>query len=317
MNQLTPFRLTAQYRERVWGGQKLKQANPPIGEAWIIYEEDVVADGPYAGQTLAQVVAATGEDLLGKRVKAQTGDRFPLLIKFLDCADWLSLQVHPNDEQAEKLEGPGHFGKTEAWHIIEADPGAKLISGLKPGTTNEALAQSIPNGTILDHVKYLDMHIGDSIFIRAGTVHALGPGLLLYEVQQTSDITYRVFDWNRPQTPARQLHIEKSLAVSNPQMEGQAIPLPALNDGDCKTILACEYFTLDVLNAYAQPIQLDTRGETFHALTMIEGEAQVAGNGWQQTLGRFESLIVPASCGAYSITPKGNYRALKSSVEAG
>lgn len=291
------------------------QANPPVGEAWIVYEEDVVADGPYVGKTLAQVVTATGETLLGKRAKAQTGDRFPLLIKFLDCADWLSLQVHPNDEQAERLEGSGHFGKTEAWHMIEADPGAKLISGLKPGTTNEALAQSIPNGTILDHVQYSDMHAGDSVFIRAGTVHALGPGLLLYEVQQTSDLTYRVFDWNRPETATRHLHIEKSLAVSNPQMEGQVIPLPALADGDCKTILACEYFTLDTLTAQSKPIALNTRGETFHALTIIEGEAQLAGDGWQQTLGRFESLIVPASCGAYTVTPKGRYRVLKSSVE--
>jgi mannose-6-phosphate isomerase len=315
MSKILPFRLTPDYRERVWGGQHLKQANPPIGEAWIVYEDNVVSDGPYAGQKLSDVVAATETDLLGTYAKAQTDDRFPLLIKFLDCADWLSLQVHPNDEQAERLEGPGHFGKTEAWHIMQADPDAKLISGLKPETTNDAVADSIRNGTILDHVEYLNVKPGDSIFIRAGTVHALGPGLLLYEVQQTSDITYRVFDWNRPQTASRQLHIEKSLAVSNPEMTGLATPLPTLKDGDAKTLVACEYFTLDTVAAQSQVVQLNTNGETFHAITIIEGSAQLQGEGWQQTLNQFESLIIPASVNAYIISPNGPYRALKSSVE--
>jgi mannose-6-phosphate isomerase len=315
MPKITPFRLVPDYRERVWGGQHLKQANPPIGEAWIVYEDNLISDGPYSGQKLAQVVAATGADLLGSRVKAEFGDRFPLLIKFLDCADWLSLQVHPNDEQAEKLEGPGHFGKTEAWHIMQADPGARLISGLKPGTTHEAVAEAIRNGTILDHVQYLDVKAGDSIFIRAGTVHALGPGLLLYEVQQTSDITFRVFDWNRPQTASRQLHIEKSLAVSNPEMSGLATSLPPLSDGSNTILVSCEYFSLETLAAESQSISLNTNGETFHTITLIEGSAQLQGEGWQQTLNTFESLVIPASCGAYSIAPQGKYRALKSSVE--
>jgi mannose-6-phosphate isomerase len=137
MTALLPFQLDTQYRQRVWGGQQLKQAQPPIGEAWIIYEENLVSGGENAGRPLASLVADEGARLLGKRVVAHTGGRFPLLIKLLDCADWLSVQVHPDDEQAKRLEGPGQFGKTEAWHILAAESGARLIAGVKPGTVRD------------------------------------------------------------------------------------------------------------------------------------------------------------------------------------
>jgi len=312
-----PFlRLLPEYRARVWGGQRLRPGPESVGEAWIVYEQNRIAEGPYAGLTLAEAAAQAGEALLGRRAVQQTGSRFPLLIKLLDCADWLSLQVHPDDEQARRLEGPGHFGKTEAWHILDAEPGAKVIAGLRPGATSEALAQALQNGTILDWVQYLPVQAGDTVFVRAGTIHALGPGLLLYEVQQTSDITYRVFDWNRPQTAGRELHIDQSLAVSDPQAAGQALPRPALDDGGCETLVTCPYFTLELMRGQTRAISLDTRGETFHALTVIEGRAHVAGEGWHQTLDRFESLVVMAACGAYRVEPQGTFQALKASVES-
>lgn len=312
---LHPFRLTPQYHERVWGGTRFKQDDKKIGEAWIVHEDNVITSGDQAGLVLKQLVASHAVNLLGARTLDRTGKHFPLLIKLLDPADWLSLQVHPNDEQAKRLEGAEHFGKTEAWHILKAEPKAQLISGLKANTSAESLRQAIRDGTILDHAQYLDVHNGDTIFIRAGTIHALGPGLFLYEVQQTSDLTYRVFDWDRPQTNGRVLHIEKSLAVADPLAMGEASRQPQLNDGEVKTLVRCEYFSLDLIGGESKSISLNTCGESFHALTIREGTARVEGDGWSQVLRYLETLIIPASCGAYRIHPQGKYLALKASVE--
>jgi mannose-6-phosphate isomerase len=246
---------------------------------------------------------------------ARTGTRFPVLIKLLDCADWLSLQVHPNDEQARRLEGSDQFGKTEAWHILEVDPDAELLCGLRPGTTPEALAQAIRDGTLVDLMNRIRVADGDTVFVGAGTIHALGPGMLLYEVQQTSDITYRVFDWNRPQSAGRALHIEQSLAVADPGATGTATHLRPLVDGDVVTLTRCPYFVLDTIAAERTRVTLDTAGQSFHALTAIEGAAEVVGDGWSERLERFDSVVVPAACGAYQIRPRGKTRLLKASVE--
>ena len=311
-----PFRLEPQYHERVWGGQRLRPATPPVGEAWIVYEHNRVVGGAAAGRTLAEVAAEQGEALLGRRAVAQTGTRFPLLIKLLDTADWLSVQVHPNDEQAVRLEGPGHAGKTEAWHMLAADPGARLICGLRPGTTRDALAVAIRDGTLADLLHYQPVGAGDTILMRAGTLHALGPGLLLYEVQQTSDITYRVFDWNRPATAGRALHIEQSLAVVEPAAVGQVAPAPAAGGGAVVPLTTCEYFTLTRLAADDEPLALDPAGESFHALTVIEGAAEVAGAGWRHRLTPYETLIIPAAGGRYTVQPRPRLRAMVASTSA-
>ena len=313
------LQLMPEYREYVWGGSRLRPGVSPTAEAWVVYAHDRVASGPLAGQTLAEIAGRDGPALLGPRVMARTGAQFPLLIKLLDCAQWLSLQVHPNDEQAARLEGPGLFGKTEAWHVLEADADAKLIAGLKPGVTADVLAQAMRGGTILDWAQYLPVRAGDSVFVRPGTIHALGPGLLIYEVQQTSDLTYRVFDWNRPQTGGRVLHVEKSLAVADPAVVGECRPLPTLAPVDRQVLVACPYFTLEVLEAQAGALSLDTGGATFHALTVIAGQAEVVCGDERVTVKRFESVVVPAASGAYQlrplVRPLGACRALKASVE--
>lgn len=311
---LEALRLAPQYHPRVWGGQRLRPATPPIGEVWLVHEENRVLGGSQAGRTLGQIAAKHGGALLGSRAVARTGDRFPLLIKLLDTADWLSLQVHPDDAQAARLEGPGQFGKTEAWHILEAEPGARVICGVVEGTTPAALAASIRTGRLLDLACSLPVQAGDTIFMRAGTIHALGPGLLLYEVQQTSDITYRVFDWNRPAAAGRALHVEQSLAVADPTIVGRAEPCPLVGSGGSATLTACEYFALDLLCAEGGMLPLDTAGESFHALTVVEGAARVAGAGWAEELARYETLVVPAGAGAYEIQPTGRARLLKACV---
>ena len=314
MATLQALRLISDYRHRVWGGQRLKPSAEPYGEAWLVYEENRVAAGPHAGKTLAEVAAQHGAALLGTRAAEGTGARFPLLIKLLDCADWLSVQVHPNDEQARRLEGPDEFGKTEAWHILESEPGAELICGLRPGTTAEMLQQAIKEGTVVDLGQRLRVDAGDTVFVQAGMIHALGPGLLLYEVQQTSDTTYRVFDWNRPSSAGRELHIEQSLAVADPMAVGEAKPLPPL-DGGRALLVECPYFRLERLEVDDAPLQLDTGGASFHALTVIEGQARVRGDGWTEDLGRFETVVVPAAAGSYTVESQAKCGVLKASVE--
>jgi mannose-6-phosphate isomerase len=237
-----------------------------------------------------------------------------LLIKLLDCAQWLSLQVHPNDEQAVELEGAGQFGKTEAWHILEAASDAKLIGGVKPNTSPDVLADSIRSGTIIEHVQYVDVKQGDTIFMPAGTLHALGPGLLVYEVQQTSDWTYRVYDWGRPATEKRPLHIEKSIRVTRADFTAPIISLPPLADGTRSKLVQCDYFTLETLSGAANKISLDTQGESFHAITVIEGQAALQANEEQVELDRFQTAVVPARVGEYQFQPLTPCRALKSEV---
>ncbi len=138
------LKLSPEYRDYVWGGDRLRPRHSPTAEAWVIWENDRIETGPLAGKSLAEAALEYSSDLLGEKAVARTGMRFPLLVKILDCAQWLSLQVHPNDEQVLQLEGPGQFGKTEAWHILEAESGAKLIAGVKPGTSPMELAEFDP-----------------------------------------------------------------------------------------------------------------------------------------------------------------------------
>jgi mannose-6-phosphate isomerase len=308
------LKLTPAYRDYVWGGEKLRPGHYPTAEAWIVWEEDVIESGPLAGKTLGEAGKQFGEALLGAKAISRTGTRFPVLIKLLDCAQWLSLQVHPNDKQAIELEGPNQFGKTEAWHILDSEPDAKLIAGLKPNTSPEALAESIRNGTIIDHVQYANVKQGDTVFMPAGTLHALGPGLLVYEVQQTSDWTYRVYDWGRPATEQRPLHIEKSIRVTRADFTAPIKPLPTLGDGTRHTRVECDYFTLELLSAETNTIELDTKGETFHAITVIEGRAVLQTEAVSVELDRFQTAVVPSDVRRYRFRPLENCRALKSSI---
>ena len=281
---LTPLRVAPVLRERVWGGRRLDPAGVrTIGEAWVVHVANRIVGGPLDGRTLGEATRELGERLLGRR-GAAGGVRFPLLVKLLDASDWLSVQVHPDDEQAARLEGADQLGKTEAWHILEAAPGARVIAGLRPG---------------------------DTVFNRAGLVHALGPGLLLYEVQQSSDITYRVWDWNRPASPERPLHVEQSLQVVCPEAQPEVTPASAADDG--APLTSCRYFALERVGP--GPAALAPRRRSFHAVTVVEGTAVLQGDGWREELGRFESAVVPAEADVYRIAGRdGAYRALVARV---
>lgn len=314
MNLNSFLKLTPSYRDYVWGGERLRPGHHPTAEAWVVWEGDVIESGPLTGKTLGDVAAEYGDTLLGAKTTSRTGTRFPLLIKLLDCAQWLSLQVHPDDQLAVELEGPGQFGKTEAWHILATEPDAKLIAGLKPNTSPELVAESIHKGTIIDHVQYVNVGQGDTVFMPAGTLHALGPGLLVYEVQQTSDWTYRVYDWGRPATEKRPLHIDKSIRATRADFAALVMPPPATDDGTRNLLVESNYFTLEMLSAKSNTIELDTGGESFHAITVIEGKALLQAGDERVELDKFQTAVVPAQVGIYQLHPLADCRALKSST---
>ncbi len=309
------YLLEAQYRERVWGGRRLKAHDPPYGEAWVAFEESRVAGGGQAGRTVGELAARDGAGLLGRDVAEAYGTRFPLLVKLLDCADWLSVQVHPNDEQARRLVGPEEFGKTEAWHFLEAEPGASIYAGIRPGTTREALAEAIRAGRVLDVAERFEVSAGQTVYIPSGTLHSLGPGLLLYEVQQSSDTTYRVYDWDRPATAGRKLHVEESIAVTDPRRGAVVHPPPRIEGTSASTVLKCPHFTLDVLGVGAGPFEGDTGGRSFHLLTATAGAIEIRCGGESARVGVYETALVAGAAGRYELRAEGGgARVLRSAV---
>jgi mannose-6-phosphate isomerase len=282
------------------------RSDQPIAEVWAVHEDNPVSSGVFAGRTLAELCLEFSHEILGE---SHGSGRFPLLVKLLDCEQWLSLQVHPNDEQARQIEGPQFQGKTEAWHILEAQPDSQLIAGVKPNTPPEALRDAIGNEGILDMVEYHQVKKNDVVYMPAGTIHALGPGLLVYEVQQTSDLTYRVFDWNRPQTNGRVLHVEKSIATVNPQSQGKILHWEP-SDASAKLVQS-PYFHLEALSA---PQERDTREPAAnpHLLTVIDGQAHISTTRDKAILEKFQTILITANCGQYQL--EGNFQLLCASI---
>jgi len=311
------FPLEPQYRERVWGGQRLKAADPPVGEAWVAFEQSRVREGRHAGRIVAELASEYGAQFLGRGVFEAYGSRFPLLVKLLDCADWLSVQVHPNDEQAARLVGPGAFGKSEAWHFIEAEPGATIYAGIKQGTSEEELEAAICEGRVLEVAQQLEVSAGETVYIPACTLHALGPGLLLYEVQQSSDTTYRVYDWGRPASAGRRLHVEESVAVTDPRQGAVVRPAPELAGTAAVAALASPYFELEVISLGDEALDDNTRDETFHLLTVTDGAAELSCDGEAVCLDRFATALVAGGAGAYRLRADATAaRLLRASVPA-
>jgi len=294
--------LEPQYRERVWGGRRLRQSDPPTGEAWIAYGQSVVVNGPHAGETLAALMASHDTALMGAAVARRFPTRFPILIKLLDCADWLSVQVHPNDEQARRLVGPNEFGKTEGWYFIEADPDSRILAGVKPRVDKVALAAAIRDGRVLDVAETVAIRAGDALPIPAGTLHALGPGLLIYEIQQASDTTYRAYDWGRPQSPGRHLHIEESAEVAepfgpadrnHPELKAETGAAPAID---------CPLFHVDLVRVSpATPWAASTRGQSFNVITVIDGAAEITCGTERARLARYQTALIAGAAGEYEL----------------
>lgn len=266
----------------VWGGSRLTEfkhlpaASEPMGESWEISAvpgmESVVASGPEAGMTLPQLIERHGAALLGQRVASLYGGKFPLLIKFIDARADLSVQVHPDDATAERLHGPGSMGKTEMWYVIDAAPDATLRAGLTAGATKEKYLQVEGTKELENMLAQYAVKPGDVFFLPAGRVHSIGAGCFIAEIQQTSDITYRIYDFGRP----RQLHI----AEAREAIDFQTI-LPdyrtAYDPTDPVTpIVECPYFTTRHVHT-SEPAYIDPVDGSFTVVMVLEGSATIDG----------------------------------------
>ncbi len=265
--------------ERPWGDQRLARylgkTLPPgarIGESWETANDARVASGPLAGLTLRELVARFGASLLGERgfAASQPFGDFPLLVKFIDADDVLSVQVHPDDEQARSL---GQRGKTEAWHVLAAEPGAELIVGLTQPLDPSTIRTLLAERRLAEYLVRLPVQAGDTVIVPAGTLHAIGRGILLYEIQEQSDITYRFYDWNRRDAAGRSrpLHVEDGLAVLRPERQARRTQPLALDEW--RTVLtACRYFLLERWEISGARVVEFAPGQTFRLLSCIAGE---------------------------------------------
>jgi mannose-6-phosphate isomerase len=309
---LYPLRLQPHIRNYVWGGRKFAgylnpapDNNLPVAEVWMLYSENVILNGALKGKSLKNLTEEYGSQLVGSAAGSSEPGYFPLLIKLLDCQEWLSVQVHPNDEQAKKLEGPEFKGKTEGWFILNAEPGARLIAGTNDSFSLDSFRDAIQTKNVEtclhDHIVKKD----DYLLMPAGTIHALGPGLQVYEIQQNSDTTYRVYDWGRPQTSSRQLHIEKSMAVINPNNE---VVIRSLTEEPRQKLFSSHYFSLWHFRSSGQALHLEPQNESFHFLTVTHGTARIHFDGEIFELKVFNSILVPACIQEYSM--EGDFQLL-------
>jgi mannose-6-phosphate isomerase len=304
-----PLLLEPALHAKVWGGRKLADvmgktlpSADPYGESWELHDSCVVANGDYTGKTLGELVEIYGAELIG--AGNDPADGLPLLVKLLDAADWLSIQVHPNDAQAAELEGQPR-GKTEAWIILAAEPSARLVIGVEPGTDRETMAQAIRDNHLEDYIVAADVKAGDVFYIPAGTVHAIGPGIVLYEIQQSSDTTYRLYDWGRMGLDGkpRQLHIEKGVQVSNLASVPQ-VTHPARDSSPVVTMVQGEFFTTTLYRLQRDSQSIQTSG-SFHALTCSDGAVVVEANGESVAMTTGQTVMIPAACAEYTLSGEG------------
>ena len=287
-----------------WGGEKLRTvygkpiAEVPTGESLEVSCIPGLESTDDAGVKLPDLIAAYGERFAGKYAK----ETFPLLLKFIDAAESLSVQVHPDDSYANAKEN-GKLGKTEAWLILDAPEGSQLVYGIKNGTTLAELRTACEAGAAVEHLlRKVDVKPGDVCFIPAGCVHAIGAGIMLYEIQQSSDVTYRFYDWDRVDKNGnrRELHIDKALDVTDLDFTLDPIPAP---DAPVARVLDETYFTLDLINVSGE--QAVPAINHFGMLTVLEGGLTLRWQGGERKLVRGESLYVPAAAPALTLVGEG------------
>ena len=308
-----PLLFTPVYKDYIWGGQRIPQfyqrrgAPAVCAESWEISTHpdgmSHVAEGPFAGLTLAALATRLGQALTGTR--APRPKQFPLLLKLIDARENLSVQVHPGDENAGLVGGEP---KTEMWCVLDRTPGALLYAGLKSGTTLASFRESMSCGTAPDCLFRLDVAPGDALFIPGGLVHAIGAGCLIYEVQQTSNTTYRLYDWGRFDTDGqpRPLHLQQAFQVINPDLPMPCMirppPLRAGAADPWTNVLTCRYFRLRRLDL-RQTAAVTLDGATFYALFVTNGAATATAGGVTVRLLAGSSCLIPAAAGTLALEP--------------
>ncbi len=313
---LYPLQFEPIYQYRPWGGRRLskllKKPLPkegPIGEAWLLSDRDdfqsIIANGPLKGLSLGQLLKESKEQLLGKFVR--DFDRFPLLLKFLDVHEMLSVQVHPSEANADLLPA-GETVKSEAWVVLESGNNSRIYAGLKPGTTKENIKNALSEGTVEQHLASFIPKKGDGIFIPAGTVHALGGDVVVFEIQQNSDVTFRLYDWNHIDTRTghpRELQIDKALECIDFKQGTISPVIPQLEDkmpARREMLFKCEHFGL--WRVEAESMFIAGVAETPRILVCLTGEGQVEHEGCSYPIRKGDVMLLPAVVGACFCKPE-------------
>ena len=309
-----PLQFEPILKERIWGGEKLKTLlNKPItstitGESWELStvegDVSVVANGEWKGKSLNEIINDSPDEILGTEVHARFGKQFPLLFKYLDAREDLSIQVHPNDELAKKRHNS--FGKTEMWYIMQADDDARIIVGFKEKSNASEYIENLEKKTLLSILDDVKVKSGDVFFLETGTVHAIGAGLLVAEIQQTSDITYRLYDFDRVDADGntRELHVDLALeAINYDKVETKKEYTKNLNSSN--EIVDCPYFTTNFIPLDGE-ISVSKSGKTFTVYMCTEGTFELEYNNSKIQYKKGDTVLIPAVMNAFILSGKAS-----------
>ncbi|KGO93404.1 type I phosphomannose isomerase catalytic subunit [Flavobacterium subsaxonicum] len=297
-------------QDRIWGGTKLKTdlgKNIPTqttGESWelsaVSGNVSVVREGEYAGKPLTYLLEQFPTEVLGTKVHEQFGAQFPLLFKFLDAREDLSIQVHPNDELAKQRHNS--FGKTEMWYVMQADPGSRIIVGFKEKSSPEEYLEKLESKKLIDILNQVEAKKGDVYFLETGTIHAIGAGIVIAEIQQTSDITYRIYDWDRVDAngKGRELHVEQALDAMNYNTTDTKKEYNK-DENKSNTMVDCPYFTTNFLplNGFTE---ISKNGNSFTVYICTDGEYSIEADNVTYTFKKGDTVLIPAGLTTYSLT---------------
>ena len=318
--ELYPLRFVEIYKPYIWGGQNLRKLGKPIKEGEIVAESweisdhnddiSIVENGPLAGKSLRELIKTYGEDI---SPKTENG-RFPILIKYIDANKRLSVQVHPDDEYAKTHENPKELGKTECWYVMDAPSNAELIMGIKKGVDKDSFIKMIRENRIEDGLNRIKVQKGDFIYIKTGTVHALLEGIMVCEIQENSDTTYRLYDWGRVGNDGkpRPLHIDKALDVIyfppekiyNEYIRDLLINYDKNLDNAAQKLVRSKYFNIDFLK-FTKAFNQEMEDYHFHTLNIIEGEGILKYKNGFERIKIGDTILVPRSVNSYEIETKG------------
>ncbi len=326
MSDLYPLKFNPIFKEKIWGGQKIKTIlgkdfSPAknCGETWELSgvkgNVSEVSNGVLKGKTLTQLIDRQGEELLGKKIIQRFGTEFPLLVKFIDANDDLSVQVHPDDTLARKRHDS--FGKTEMWYIMQADEGSSLVTGFNKEMDKETYMDFFNKGQLMDILNQEKVNAGDVYFIPAGRVHTIGKGLLLAEIQQTSDVTYRIYDFDRvdDQGNQRELHVEEALDAIDYEYHDNYRTAYKDPKGGKSKLVSCPYFTTNKLQV-DKTLSIDHQAlDCFKIYVVLEGKGQIKSNAGVTDVSKGEVILVPASIKKYSLETSEGLTMLESYID--
>ncbi len=325
MTAIYPLKFQTIFKDKIWGGHKIQtylgkdfSPLPNCGETWEISgvngNVSVVANGPLAGQSLSALLDTYRDELAGKSVYAKFGNEFPLLVKFIDANDDLSIQVHPNDELAKKRHNS--FGKTEMWYVIEADMNATLIAGFNQQVTREQYLEKLNSGHLTDILNQENVLAGDIFFLPAGRVHTIGKGLLIAEIQQTSDITYRIYDFDRVDDKGnkRELHTEEALDALDFNVYPEYKTRYPHTPNEVAQAVSCPYFTTNVLDYTASTVRDYSAIDSFVIHVCVSGSYTLWSAGESLTVNMGDCILIPAALDEVRLETIDGFKLLESYV---